>query len=257
MGRLSCIAFWRPGSLRSCFIFLTRSLTCFPSERLVAASFPPLFYFPSVAALARWVEWWRKALRRAGDVTFSAGGTLKNTVEERVCDGKGRICESACLARAGGGGLGSRWCVRVPRVVSCFVAFRPCFAVRLACIAVCFVFPPVSALTMLLTTLSSRDPFPRSRSSTSDMPLASCLVCHCPPTVRFLSPLALVSRWSSTVTPFPHSLSDPSACCTNFRGRAGACVCVQGRPLNVFAIDSGYYARPAQRAAAFGYFPSC
>lgn len=126
------------------------------------------------------------------------------------------------------------------------------------CVAVFVLFsPPVSALTMLLTTLSSRDPFPRSRSSTSDMPLASCLVCHCPPTVRFLSPLALVSRWSSTVTPFPHSLSDPSACCTNFRGRAGACVCVQGRPRNVFAIDSGYYARPAQRATAFGYFPSC
>lgn len=167
----------------------------FPKREACCCFLPPLFYFPSVAALARWVEWWRKALRRAGDVTFSAGGTLKNTVEERVCDGKGRICESACLARAGGGGLGSRWCVRVPRVVSCFVAFRPCFAVRLACVLLrcrfCFVFPPVSALTMLLTTLSSRDPFPRSRSSTSDMPLASCLVCHCPPDSPVSSPPSL------------------------------------------------------------------
>lgn len=51
LGRLSCIAFWRPGSLRSCFIFLTRSLTCFPSERLVAASFPPFFTSP------QWQPW--------------------------------------------------------------------------------------------------------------------------------------------------------------------------------------------------------
>lgn len=70
------------------------------------------------------------------DGTFAAGGALKNTVEERVCDGKaacGRICESAGVARVGGGGLGLRWCVclgfffffwmKEIRCVGCLVVF--------------------------------------------------------------------------------------------------------------------------------------
>lgn len=87
------------------------------------------------------------------DGTFAAGGALKNTVEERVCDGKaacGRICESAGVARVGGGGLGLRWSVCLGfflldegdllRRLSCcvFVAFRACSAFSgLACFLPC------------------------------------------------------------------------------------------------------------------------
>lgn len=138
------------------------------------------------------------------------------------------------------------------RCVSTLFRSSTCLHCRLFC------FPPRLCFNNVVDYFEQSGPLPpfpivylrHAAGFVSSVPLP-------PRQSRFLSPLALVSRWSSTVTPFPHSLSDPSACCTNFRGRAGACVCVQGRPLNVFAIDSGYYARPAQRATAFGYFPSC
>lgn len=136
--------------------------------------------------------------------------------------------------------------------------FRSSTCLRPSALPFLFCFPPRLCFNNVVDYFEQSGPLPpfpivylrHATGFVSSVPLP-------PRQSRFLSPLALVSRWSSTVTPFPHSLSDPSACCTNFRGRAGACVCVQGRPRNVFAIDSGYYARPAQRATAFGYFPSC